>query len=80
VTYVDNDVMQKLYRDRHPFCVARTPDGVAEWFARLAADQVDRERIGAAGREWVVRHHSPEAAREQYVTAFREAVAELDRS
>ena len=80
VTHVDDRVMDQLYSDGHPFCRARTPDDVAEWFTRLAADPAEREKIGSTGRDWVVRHHSPAAARQHYVEAFRSALTDLGRA
>jgi glycosyltransferase involved in cell wall biosynthesis len=72
--------MRELYEDdAHPFCVARTLDEVAAQFGRLAADPAEREKVGSTGRDWVVRRHSPAAARQQYTKAFRATLADLGR-
>lgn len=45
------------YSEPPPFVKASDPEAIAAAVLRLAADPSERDRLGEAGRAWVVRHH-----------------------
>ncbi|MEO8539001.1 MAG: glycosyltransferase family 4 protein [bacterium] len=46
------------YSEPPPFCVAHTGPQIAAAVTRLLNDDVERERLGEAGRAWVERNHN----------------------
>jgi glycosyltransferase involved in cell wall biosynthesis len=46
------------YSEPPPFVRAHSGPEIAAAVERLIADLPERERLGAAGREWVVRNHN----------------------
>jgi glycosyltransferase involved in cell wall biosynthesis len=45
------------YSEPPPFVNAADPEAIAGAVLRLAADPAERDRLGEAGRAWIVRHH-----------------------
>ena len=53
--------------------VADTPDAFAEQILRICSDPALATRLGAAGRQYVTRHHSWEASAQRLVEAYENA-------
>jgi glycosyltransferase involved in cell wall biosynthesis len=77
VTHIDDEPMRHLYPDGHPMVEAGDPEQVRERLLELWRDRAEAARVGAAGREWVVAHHSPAAAAARYVEAVEEVIDEV---
>lgn len=79
VSRIDLDAIAQLYEDDWPWLEAHGAVDAADRFTLLARDTSERRRLGTEAREWIERHHSPDAAAERYVRAVTESVASLVR-
>lgn len=76
VSHVDEGVMRQLYPDSaSPIRSAATSSDIAAELEWLNADVERRRAVGAAGRAWVSRQHSPEATSLRYVAAVNGLLA-----
>lgn len=73
ISYVDEDVMRKLY-PWHPFLSSNSRQGLTEIISRLYQDKNYRATQGALGRKWIEEFHSPESAAKIYVSQFMRTI------
>jgi glycosyltransferase involved in cell wall biosynthesis len=66
VTYIDENVMKRLY-PWHPILSARTEEEIANHFMALYHDEKLKKEIGKRGRAWVEAFHSEEGTGPVYV-------------
>ncbi len=71
---LDEAVMARMYPD-HPVQNAADEAAVARLLKELWSQPDRRARVGAESREWVLRHHSEQAAAAVYVEAIDELIS-----
>jgi glycosyltransferase involved in cell wall biosynthesis len=71
LTYVDEQVMSKLY-PWHPMLSANSADAIADWLTKLYHEPDWRQAIGLKGRQWIELFHSADAAGHTYVKRIEE--------
>jgi glycosyltransferase involved in cell wall biosynthesis len=78
VTYVDENVMSRLY-PWHPLLSADTEEKIAEHLTVLYRDPTRRREIGQKGREWIQEFHSEESASAIYIKNLTQLCEDLTR-
>jgi glycosyltransferase involved in cell wall biosynthesis len=71
VTYVDENVVSKLY-PWHPILSANTEEGIADHLMRLYTDPEYKKEVGCKGREWIEEFHSGKKVSAIYVKKIME--------
>ena len=57
-TYLDESEMVKRFGEAPPVINCRTEDEIVDKIENLIADQKALDKLSAAGRAWIKRHHS----------------------
>jgi glycosyltransferase involved in cell wall biosynthesis len=71
----DRKVHEWCFPKPPPVVPAREPAEIGQALGRLLADTEERERIGAAGRRWIERHHSWRLVVDRHRAVYDEALA-----